>query len=117
MTSIGKGPDYIELLSFFENTPFFSDELDHRYGYSYTDSNGIKLIFSYAALEGWIQTIVEFNGNVMSQHLSEGVNSLEIRTEIQGEYLYSKIDSSNAVTRMEIRLKPQISVKWNTLLK
>ncbi len=45
MTSIGKVPDYIELLSFFENTPFFSDELDHRYGYSYTDSNGIKLIF------------------------------------------------------------------------
>ncbi|EKM0378406.1 hypothetical protein ACP6OW_003329 [Cronobacter turicensis] len=117
MTSIGKVPDYIELLSFFESTPFLSDEIDHRFGYSYTDSNGVKLIFSYAALEGWIQTIIEFNGSVISQHLSEGVKSFEIRTEIKGGFLYSKINSSSSVTRMEIRLKPQISVKWNTLLK
>ncbi|EOC1268908.1 hypothetical protein ACI09D_004069, partial [Cronobacter malonaticus] len=81
MTSIEKVPSYIELLSFFESMPFLSDELDHRYGYSYIDSNGVKLIFSYAALEGWIQTIIEFNGSVISQHLSEGVKSFEIRTE------------------------------------
>ncbi|ELY2743432.1 hypothetical protein ACOJD8_002379 [Cronobacter turicensis] len=117
MTSIGKVPDYIELLSFFESTPFLSDEQDHRFGYSYTDSNGVKLIFSYAALEGWIQTIIEFNGNIISQHLSEGITRFEIRTETQGGFLYSKIDSFSSVTRMEIRLKPQISVKWNTLLK
>ncbi|EKY3234051.1 hypothetical protein SMY33_003785 [Cronobacter malonaticus] len=117
MTSIEKVPDCIELLSFFESTPFLSDELDHRYGYSYIDSNRVKLIFSYAALEGWIQTLIEFNGSIISQHLSEGVKSFEIRTEIEGDFLYSKIDCSSSVTRMEIRLKPQISVKWNTLLK
>ena len=51
----------------------------------------MKLIFSYAALEGWIQTINEVNGEKISQHLSEGVNYFEIKNETKGEYLSSDI--------------------------
>jgi len=117
MTFIEKLPDPIDLLSFFESEPFFSNEIDHHYGYEYTDSNGMKLIFSYAALEGWIQTIIEFNGEKISQHLSEGVSYFEIKNEIKGEYLSSDISFGESVTRMEIRLKPYISVQWNTLMR
>ena len=117
MNFIEKTPDSLDLLSFFESTPFFSDELDHIYGYSYSDSYGVKLTFSYAALEGWVQTIIEFKGDVISQHLSEGVNSFEIRGEIEGEYLFCQVNFTDCVTQMEVRLKPKISVKWNTLLK
>lgn len=117
MTMITKVPDPIELLSFFESEPFLSDEVDHRYGYDYSDSRGIKLIFSYAALEGWMQTIIEFNGNTISQHLSEGVGGFELKNEINGEYLFSEIKYHDSITQIEIRLKPFISIKWNTLTK
>ncbi|MEM6162704.1 hypothetical protein AAH446_19510 [Erwinia sp. P6884] len=117
MTFIEKYPDSIDLLSFFESEPFFANEMDHHYGYAYTDSNGMKLIFSYAALEGWIQTIIEFNGERISQHLSEGVRCFEINSEIRGEYLSSDITLGETVTQMEVRLKPYISVQWNTLIK
>ncbi|WP_448309955.1 hypothetical protein [Pantoea sp. PGP6] len=117
MNFIEKLPDPIDLLSFFESEPFFSNEIDHHYGYEYTDSNGMKLIFSYAALEGWIQTIIEFNGEKISQHLSEGVSYFEIKNEIKGEYLSSDISFGESVTRIEIRLKPYISVQWNTLMR
>jgi hypothetical protein len=110
-------PDPIDLLSFFESEPFFSNEIDHHYGYEYTDSNGVKLIFSYAALEGWIQTIIEVNGEKISQHLSEGVNYFEIKSETKGEYLSSDINLGETVTRMEIRLKPYVSVQWSTLIR
>lgn len=62
MIFIERLPDSIELLSFFESEPFFSNEIDHHYGYEYADGHGMKLIFSYSALEGWLQTIIEFNG-------------------------------------------------------
>jgi len=117
MTFIEKLPDPIDLMAFFESEPFFSNEIDHHYGYVYTDSNGMKLIFSYAALEGWLQTIIEFNGEKISQHLSEGVSYFEIKNEIKGEYLSSDISFGESVTRMEIRLKPYISVQWNTLVR
>lgn len=117
MKFIERTPDPIDLLAFFESEPFFVNDIDHHYGYAYSDGSGMKLIFSYAALEGWIQTIIEFNGVVMHQHLSEGVSCFEIRSEIKGEYLFSEIIFDETVTQVEIRLKPYISVKWNTLIR
>ncbi|OAT32295.1 hypothetical protein M976_00550 [Buttiauxella ferragutiae ATCC 51602] len=116
MSMIEKIPDPIDLLSFFESEPFFSDEVDHRYGYAHCDNQGMKLVFSYAALEGWIQTTIEYNGEIISQHLSEGVESFELKSELKGEYLCSEIKHTDSVTQVEIRLKPFISIKWNTLI-
>ena len=117
MTFIEKIPEPIELLSFFESEPFFSNEIDHHYGYSYSDHKGMRLVFSYAALEGWIQTIVEFNGETISQHLSEGVKCFEIINEIDGGCLFSEIIIDGTITKVEVRLKPYISINWNTLVK
>lgn len=117
MNIINKYPKNLDLLIFFESEPFFTNELDHHYGYSYMDDLGLKVLFSFAALEGWIQTIIELNDTVISQHLSEGVIDFEIKNEIKGDYLSAKINLGEIVTQMELRLKPNISIKWNTLVE
>ncbi|GKX61443.1 hypothetical protein [Pragia fontium] len=117
MIFIESCPDDIELLSFFESEPTFASVADHHFAYEATDSNGVHLIFSFHCLEGWIQAVLELNECKISSRLSEGVKSFQIKEEINGEYLYSEILTADTQTEVEIRLKPFISVKWNTLMR
>lgn len=109
-------PDEIELLSLFESEPTFSNELDRHFAYEFTDKNGVHLIFSFNVLESWIQTVLELNGKEIARYLSEGVESFFIKNEINGDYIYSEIAFGETETKVEIRLKPFISVKWGTLV-
>ncbi|WP_445495106.1 hypothetical protein [Photorhabdus sp. SF281] len=110
-------PDELDLLSFFESEPTLVDHSDRRFAYEFTDGNGIHLVFSFNVLEGWIQTILEFNGNKIAGYLSEGVNSFKIKDEIDGEYIHAEIVFTDTRADVEIRLKPFISVKWGTLVR
>ena len=108
-------PDDLALLSFFGSEPTLANHLDRHFAYECTDGNGIHLVFSFSALEGWIQTILEFNGNQIAGNLSEGVNEFLIKEDITGEYLYSEIVFEDIKTKVEIRVEPFISIKWGTL--
>ncbi|EJD6540962.1 hypothetical protein U7S25_003575 [Providencia rettgeri] len=110
-------PDELALLSFFESEPTLSDQLDRHFAYEFTDNNGIHLIFSFSVLEGWIQTILECNGNQIAGYLSEGVNRFMIKEDLSGEYLYTEIVFEDIKTKIEIRVKPFISIKWGTLVR
>ncbi|MDE1475748.1 hypothetical protein KKJ17_11280 [Xenorhabdus bovienii] len=110
-------PDELELLSFFESEPTFFDKTDRRFAYEFTDDNGIHLVFSFSVIEGWIQTVLEINGNKIAGYLSEGVKSFKVKDEINGEYIHSEIMFADTRTEVEIRLKPFISVKWGTLVR
>ncbi|KMW72049.1 hypothetical protein TI10_18350 [Photorhabdus luminescens subsp. luminescens] len=110
-------PDELDLLSFFESEPTLVNKSDRHFAYEFTDDTGIHLVFSFNVLEGWIQTILELNGNRIAGYLSEGVNSFKIKDEINGEYIHSEIIFADTRTEVEIRLKPFISVKWGTLIR
>ena len=110
-------PDDLALLSFFESEPTLANYLDRHFAYECTDVNGIHLIFSFSVLEGWIQTILELDGNKIAGYLSEGVNKFVIKEDITGEYLYTEIVFEDIKTKVEIRVKPFISIKWGTLTR
>ncbi|MEQ5167528.1 hypothetical protein GWI68_03635 [Proteus sp. G2669] len=110
-------PDDLALLSFFESEPTLVDHLDRHFAYEFTDNNGVHLVFSFSILEGWIQTVLEFNGNEIARHLSESVNKFMIKEDMAGEYLYSEIVLEDIRTKVEIRVKPFISIKWGTLIR
>ncbi|GAB1438178.1 hypothetical protein MASR2M36_09220 [Providencia sp.] len=108
-------PDDLELLSFFESEPTLADHLDRHFAYEFTDKNGIHLVFSFNALEGWIQTILEFNGNKIAGYLSEGVSKFTIKEDVNSEYLYAEILFNDIETKVEVRIKPFISIRWGSL--
>ncbi|EOV8090216.1 hypothetical protein AB7W75_19710 [Providencia huaxiensis] len=110
-------PDDLALLSFFESEPTLANNLDRHFAYEFTDGNGIHLVFSFSILEGWMQTILEFNGNKIAGYLSEGVNKFIIKEDMAGEYLYAEIIFEDIKTKVEIRVKPFISIKWGTLIR
>ncbi|WP_253306910.1 hypothetical protein [unidentified bacterial endosymbiont] len=72
-------PDELELLNFFEVEPEFSDPIEGKYAYRVSDNNNLTLIFSFAAVEGWIQTVLEYKGIIIHQCLSEGVKNFNIK--------------------------------------
>lgn len=109
-------PDDIDFLSFFESEPSYTDLSGQCV--AYTVSNGeVSLEFSFNVTEGWIQTRLHFNDNVISQYLTEGVDSIEIKNDKRGEYIFVEVDFNGVNTVVEIFWKPLISVSVNSLLQ
>ncbi|CDL84698.1 hypothetical protein XSR1_50100 [Xenorhabdus szentirmaii DSM 16338] len=63
------------------------------------------------------QAKLELNGNEISHYLVESVKSFRFMNEIQREYLYSEGIFSDSIVKIEIRLKPFISIECILLEK
>ncbi|NUF28301.1 hypothetical protein [Gilliamella sp. ESL0254] len=110
-------PNEIDLFVFFESKPFYKNNDDMDFAYKFSQHNGLSLIFSFSITSGWIQSIIEYNGKEISQYLIENVNSFYLDNDKEGEYLSAKIINNETITSIQIRIKPDISVKWNTLIR
>ena len=110
-------PDEIDLLAFFEGEPIFQNTEDLHFAYKYTDQNEMSLIFSFSAIEGWIQTVIEFKQKIVAHNLIEGVEYFKIEKDVNGEYLMTEVVLEDTRTEVEIRLQPFIFTKFLTLIK
>lgn len=109
-------PEDIELLEFFESEPFESSAEEGYFLYRYTDSNGITLDFSYNEVESSVQVNLLFNDNVISNYSQEGAVELSLRKDASGQYVSCSFDFEGATAEARVQLKPNLSVKWFTLL-
>lgn len=110
-------PDDIDLLAFFESEPIFSNAEEFHFAYKKKDIHGVSIIFSYSAICGWIQAIIEFKDKEISRYLMEGVEIFKLNKDINGEYLSSEVEFEDTRTIVEIRVTPSISVNFETLVR
>ena len=116
MTFISSFPDKLALLEFFESEPSYAQFHDLHFAYEYTDHYGVKLIFSFNAVEGWLQIVIESNGREISRYLFEGVTKFDLKDDKYYAYIHSQIDLDNTITEIKVYIKPNISVNCSTLL-
>ncbi|WP_277269273.1 hypothetical protein, partial [Pantoea septica] len=110
-------PDEIELLSFFESEPVSFDRENISYSYRVVDKKRIELEFSFSVIEGWIQYSMNINGQDFLHGYIDGVNSFGIKKDKDDECLYAEIITDKIVTKLEIRVRPDISIKSRSLVK
>ncbi|MFP1764454.1 hypothetical protein [Lonsdalea quercina] len=111
-------PDEIDLLGFFESEPMEVSEVDDlHFAYQTNDDNGIEIIFSFCATAGWIKAVVLFNGEKISDFLSENVDEIKLQNDALGEYLYSEITTDELITKVVVRVRPYISVSSSSLVR
>lgn len=114
---IERYPDKLALLEFFESGPVEADKNEGRYAYTYQDKRGIVLTFSFCVVEGWIQSHIYYQDELIQQSLIENVSSFTLQSSIKGSYLYAEIITSDTSTGVTIKLEPVISINWNTLMR
>lgn len=114
---IEKYPDELDLLVFFESEAFYKNLEDMDFAYKFSQHDGLSLIFSFSITSGWIQSIIEYNGKEISQYLIEDVNSFYLNKDKEGEYLSAEIINNQTITSIQIKVKPHISIKWNSLIR
>jgi len=110
-------PDEIELLSFFESEPVSFDREIISYSYRVVDKKRIELEFSFSVVEGWIQYSMNINGQGFLHGYIDGVGSFGIKKDKDDEYLYTEIITDKIVTKVEIRVRPDVSIKIRSLVK
>lgn len=117
MTFIENKPDEIELLSFFESEPVSFEQDNVSFLYVANDKEGCSIDFSFSVIEGWIRYTLKSAGNPLVHNYFEGVGSFNIKNDKSGEYLYTEIITSELITKVEIRVRPFISVNSSTLIR
>ncbi|ACZ76771.1 conserved hypothetical protein [Dickeya parazeae Ech586] len=110
-------PDEVELLSFFESEPVSFERDNISYLYIAKDNKGLSIDFSFSVVEGWIQYTMKLNGNEIQYNSIDGVSSFNIRKDKLGEYLHTEIITNEIITKVEIRVRPDISIKSSTLVR
>lgn len=112
-----KNPDEIELLSFFESDPVSFERDNISYLYSAKDDKRVGIDFSFSIVEGWIQYDLNFDGNKIVHDSIDGVSSFSIKNDNFGEYLYTEIITDELIVKLEIRVRPYISVNSSSLVR
>ncbi len=103
-------PDELGFLEFFESEPVESEPQDGYWCYQYADSTGVGVRFSFNILEKSVQTVLTFNGQDIDTTVHEGAEELQlIEGTLQGRF------DLGGEGRLELKLRPQISVRWSVL--
>jgi hypothetical protein len=104
------------MLTFFENEPFESAPEDGYYCYHHKDEIGTEIWFSIHEIEDSVQVRLLFSGQEIASFSEEFGAQASFQSDDTGNYLmvHFKIDKL-AQSKLELRLKPRISIKWNTL--
>lgn len=110
-------PDEIDLLGFFESEPIIIDVDDLHFAYKVNDDNGMEMLFSFCATAGWIKIVISYNGKNVSTYLSEDISEINLKKDKSGEYLYTEIIADEMITKVEIRVRPYISVSSSSLVR
>ncbi|QDT44771.1 hypothetical protein Pan241w_48870 [Gimesia alba] len=99
-------PTDLELLEFFEIEP--NREGDVLTYYS-KDSSGMTLTFSFNPYDGSVQTILKFEGRVISLVCHEGLT----RMWIEDTTLRAEFERDDYRTNMSIVQSPFLQVEWS----
>jgi len=110
-------PDEIELLAFFESEPIVNEVGDLHFAYKIEDNNGMEMVFSFCATAGWIKTLIKFKGKEISKYLSENIGEIRLKRDSLGEYLHTEVITDDLITNIEIRVRPDISIKSTSLVR
>lgn len=110
-------PDELSLLDFFEAEPLECDSQDGYWCYEITDDSGTALKTSFNIIEGSFQVILHINAREIIRISQEGAVQLKILEDLSGKILRCEFDYVNANSRVDIKVKPLIDVKWSTLLE
>ena len=105
-------PDPLELLEFFESEPIEVIPEDGYWCYEYTDPYCVGIRLSCSAFEKSVQTVLVVNGEEVETVVHEGGEELAIReNELHGRF------GLGPDSRLAIRLKPRVAVRWSSLRK
>ena len=113
---IEKKPDEIELLSFFESEPVSFSRDNITFLYTAKDKKGLSIDFSFSVIEGWIQYVLKLDSYEFLYN-SIDVDYFEIKNDNIGDYLYTEVIGDTLISKIEIRIRPEISIKSSALAK
>lgn len=111
-----RAPEPFELLQFFETPPCEEDSASGLWCYSVAAREGWKLLFCFSVVERWLKTQVTVEGTVVEEVVQEGATRLWIEQRPRGQALVGECDLGHGRTRLEIMLRPDVSVHWSTLI-
>ena len=97
-----------DLLEFFWAEPLVDDTVSM---YSVTDARGVELQFSFDEVAASIQTLVLLNGEALANVSHEQL----VRLRIYGDTLVAECRGADCVSKLELRVRPQIAVQWSSL--
>ncbi|MHA1057320.1 hypothetical protein [Enterobacter mori] len=110
-------PDEIELLAFFESEPIVNETDDLHFAYKIEDNNNMEMIFSFCATAGWIKALISYDGKEILSYLSENIGEIRLKKDVVGEYIYTEVITDELITYIEIRVRPDISIKSASLVR
>ena len=103
-------PDDLDLFTFFNSDPVEMIRNEGYWCYQYSDDEGIAIRFSCNALAKSVQTILIVGGREVEVVVHECAEEIKIA----GDLLVCSF-SQRESTKLEIKLRPAISIKWSTL--
>lgn len=109
-------PDELELLEFFGNEPVEAVPNDGYWMYEVTDSIGATLRFSMSTHERSVQTSVWCAGAELVVVSCEGAYDFHVTHDSNGAFLRGSFLSEANTMVLELRVLPQVSVRWTSLL-
>jgi hypothetical protein len=105
-------PDELSLLEFFESEPITRISEDGYFCYQASDHLGITLFFSFNIFETSVQVRLVFNGEDIALFSSERAKKITLENDKSGHYLTCEFDLKDSLSKLELRLKPFISVRY-----
>ena len=107
-------PDEVSLLEFFEAEPIIAPQ-EGFWCYEVTDSDETKLRFSFNTFERSVQTTLLKGERELMSICQEGAIRLTQTSTSSGPMLRGEFQYENARSTLEIRVQPEILVRWSTL--
>jgi len=104
-------------MEFFEVPPSKEDPENGLWCYEADAPNGVRLLFCFNIFERWLKTQVVVQDAVVDEVLHEGAARLWIERRPRGTVLVGECDLGKGRSRLEIVLRPEISVSWSTLIE
>jgi hypothetical protein len=110
-------PDELTLLNFFKAEPIEAEPKDGYWCYEVTDDSNTALKVSFNTIEESFQLLLLINNREVIRISQEGAIQLEILENLTNKILRCEFKYVNAYSKVEIKIKPLINVKWSTLLE
>lgn len=105
-----------ELVGFFEVSPCEEKPEDGVWCYEVEVSKGWILVFCFNVVERWLKTQMVIGGQVVEEVVQEGATHLWVEDRPRGEVLVGECELGQGRTRLEIAVRPEVSLSWRTLV-
>jgi len=107
-------PTEYDLISFFGTLPVESQPNEGFWCYR-TEKGDLSLQVSLDMFERSIQTVLEAHGKIIATVSHEGLDWIKIASVNNKETLSATFEGREYKSRMEIKIEPDIEVKWFSL--